>query len=167
MKETMTTQRSAPRRTIVVGVDGSPSSLDALRWAACLAVALNAEISAVTSWDYPASYGMGGGVPAQWDPAEDAAQILADALTAAFGDHRPDGIRAVVREGHPAQVLSDASNGAEMLVVGSRGHGGFAGLLLGSVSAYCTAHGPCPVLVTRTTPPPSPRPVVLAEQPPS
>ncbi|MDP9092646.1 MAG: universal stress protein [Actinomycetota bacterium] len=149
----MTTQQSAPRRNIVVGVDGSPSSLDALRWAACMAVPLNAEIDAVTSWDYPASYGMGGGAPADWDPAEDAARILADALTAAFGDHRPAGIRAAVYEGHPARVLSNASNGAEMLVVGSRGHGGFAGLLLGSVSAYCTAHAPCPVLVVRTTPP--------------
>jgi nucleotide-binding universal stress UspA family protein len=123
-----------------------------LRWAACLAVPLNAEIDAVTAWAYPASYGMGGGALAEWDPAEDAAQILADALTAAFGDHRPAGIRAVVCEGHPAQVLSHACNGAEILVVGSRGHGGFGGLLLGSVSAYCTAHAPCPVLVTRTTP---------------
>ena len=149
----MTAQQPAAKPNIVVGVDGSPSSLDALRWAAYLAVALNAEIDAVTSWGYPASYGMGGGAPAEWNPAEDAAQILTDALSVAFGDHRPDGIRAVVHEGHPAQVLCDASNGAEMLVVGSRGHGGFAGLLLGSVSAYCTAHAPCPVLVARSTPP--------------
>ena len=163
----MTTQQAAPRRNIVVGVDGSPSSLDALRWAACIAVPLNAEIDALTSWAYPASYGMGGGAPVEWDPAEDAAQILADALTAAFGDHRPAGIRAVVCEGHPAQVLSDASNGAEMLVVGSRGHGGFAGLLLGSVSAYCTAHAACPVLVTRTTPPTSACPVGVDMQAPS
>jgi nucleotide-binding universal stress UspA family protein len=145
----MTTQQSAPRRTVVVGVDGSPSSLEALRWAASLAVPLDAEIDAVTSWNYPTSYGMGGGAPAEWDPAEDAAKILTDSLTAAFGDHRPAGIRTVVSQGHPAQVLSAASDGAELLVVGSRGHGGFAGLLLGSVSAYCTAHAPCPVLVAR------------------
>lgn len=163
----MTTQQSARRRHIVVGVDGSPSSLDALRWAACMAVPLNAEIDAVTSWTYPASYGMGGGAPAEWDPAEDAAQILADALTAAFGDHKPAGVRAVVCQGHPAQVLSDASNGAEMLIVGSRGHGGFAGLLLGSVSAYCSAHAPCPVLVTRTMPPTPVGPVGVGEQAPS
>lgn len=148
----MTAEASAPRRTVVVGVDGSPSSLDALRWAVRMADALHAEIDAVTSWDYPASYGMGGGVPAEWDPAADAAEVLRDALTAAFGEHSPVGLRSVVCKGHPAQVLGDAADGAEMLVVGSRGHGGFAGLLLGSVSAYCTAHAPCPVLVTRTMP---------------
>jgi nucleotide-binding universal stress UspA family protein len=167
MKETMTTQQSAPRRNIVVGVDGSPSSLDALRWAACMAVPLNAEIDAVTSWDYPASYGVGGGALPEWDPADDAANILGDALTAAFAGHKPAGIRALVRQGHPAQVLSDASNGAEMLVVGSRGHGGFAGLLLGSVSTYCTAHAPCPVLVTRTVPPAPAGPDGVGEQAPS
>jgi nucleotide-binding universal stress UspA family protein len=151
----MTTTESGPRRNIVVGVDGSPSSLDALRWAARMAEPLNAEIDAVTSWHYPTSYGMGGGAPAEWDPAQDAAQILDDALTATFGDHRPAGIRTLVRQGHPAEVLSDASDGAEMLVVGSRGHGGFAGLLLGSVSSYCSAHARCPVLVTRTASLPS------------
>jgi nucleotide-binding universal stress UspA family protein len=155
----MTTSQSVPRRNIVVGVDGSPSSLDALRWAARMAAPLDAEIDAVTSWHYPTSYGMGGGAPAEWDPAQDAAQILADALTAVLGDHQPAGIRTFVREGHPAEVLSDASDGAEMLVVGSRGHGGFAGLLLGSVSAYCSAHARCPVLVTRTVPLPSAVPV--------
>lgn len=163
----MSTEQSAPRRNIVVGVDGLPSSLDALRWARCLAVPLHAEIDAVTSWDYPASYGMGGGAPREWDPAEDAAQILADALTTAFGDRKPAGIRAAVCQGHPAQVLSNASNGAEMLVVGSRSHGGFAGLQLGSVSAYCTAHAPCPVLVTRTMPPAAVEPVGVGEQAPS
>lgn len=163
----MTAQQTGPRPNIVVGVDGSPSSLDALRWAAYPAVALNAEIDAVTSWDYPASDGVGGGAPAQWDPAEDAAQILADALTAVFGDHRPDGIRAVVCEGHPAQVLSHAGDGAEMLVVGSRGHGGLAGLLLGSVSAYCAEHAPCPVLVTRTMPPTATRAVGVGAETPS
>ncbi len=77
----------------------------------------------MTSWDYPASYGMGGGVPAEWDLAADAAEVLRDALTAAFGEHSPVGLRSVVCKGHPAQVLGDAADGAEMLVVGSRGHG--------------------------------------------
>ncbi len=163
----MSSAATPMRRNIVVGVDGSGSSLDALRWAARLAIPLNAEIDAVTSWIYPASYGMGSGPPADWDPAEDAAQILADAFTAVFGDDRPPGIRAVVCQGHPAQALIDASDGAEMLVVGSRGHGGFAGLLLGSVSAYCSSHAPCPVLVTRTMPPTPLGPVGPGEQAPS
>jgi nucleotide-binding universal stress UspA family protein len=54
-----------------------------------------------------------------------------------------------VTEGHPAFVLTDAARGAALLVVGSRGHGAFAGMLLGSVSEYCAAHAPCPVVVVR------------------
>jgi nucleotide-binding universal stress UspA family protein len=149
----MSTETSSPRRSIVVGVDGSPSSVDALRWAARIAAPLEAEIDAITSWEYPANFGMGGAAPLDWDPAADAARIQAEALAAAFGEHVPSGLRPVVGQGHPTQALLDASNDAEMLVVGSRGHGGFAGLLLGSVSAYCTEHAACPVLVTRTEPP--------------
>lgn len=89
---------------------------------------------------------MSGG-PSDWNPASNAAQILADSLANAFGDKHPDGLRACVCEGHAAQVLIDASVGADMLVVGSRSHGGFVGLLLGSVSAYCAEHGQCPVVV--------------------
>lgn len=81
------------------------------------------------------------------DPADDAARTLADSLAAAFGDTPPDGLEGCVREGHAAQVLIEFSADTDMLVVGSRGHGGFAGLLLGSVSAYCTEHGKCPVVV--------------------
>ena len=119
-----------------------------------MADACDAEIDAVTPWEYPASFGMGG--PAGGvGSGRRRDRCSRDALKAAFGDDRPAGLRTVVRKGHPAKALSDAADGAEMLVVGSRGHGGFAGLLLGSVSAYCTAHSPCPVLVTRTVPPAS------------
>lgn len=64
-----------------------------------------------------------------------------------FGDHRPEGLDAVVIHGQARVVLLNASKGAQMLVVGSRGHGGFAGLLLGSVSSACAEHAHCPVLV--------------------
>jgi len=135
-----------PTPRIVVGVDGSPSSIAALRWARRIGQAVGADLEAVTTWEFPASYGVGA-VPLDWRPDVDAAQQLADALTAAFGSPEPAGITRQIREGHAAPVLVEASAGAEMLVVGSRGHGGFVGLLLGSVSAYCAEHASCPVVV--------------------
>ncbi|MEO9139442.1 MAG: universal stress protein [Jatrophihabitans sp.] len=139
------------RHRIVVGTDGSPSSADALRWAAKIAVDTGAEVDVITCWQYPQGWGMPG-VSSDWNPANDAAQVLADSLAEAFGDKHPDGLRACVREGHAAQVLVQASAGADMLVVGSRGHGGFVGLLLGSVSAHCAEHGQCPVVVVPHAP---------------
>jgi nucleotide-binding universal stress UspA family protein len=139
------------RRRVVVGVDGSESSIDALRWAERLAGGLGAEIDAITTWQYPTSFAMVPGLP-DWDPQADAGRLLADAIRAAFGETPPPGLRAQVREGHPAAILVDAAADAELLVVGSRGHGGFAGLLLGSVSAHCTEHAACSVLVAHTKP---------------
>jgi nucleotide-binding universal stress UspA family protein len=139
------------RRHLIVGVDGSESSIDALGWARRIAVVLDAEIDAVTAWHYPATDGFSYAA-VDWDPSVDAAGILADALRSAFGEDQPAGLRAVVTEGHPAKVLLDASADAEMLVVGSRGHGGFAGMLLGSVSSHCAEHATCPVLVAHRKP---------------
>lgn len=131
---------------IVVGVDGSANSEQALRWAARLAADFGARLDAVTAWDFPASYGFGS-VPQDWDPAGDMRKVLGETVRAVFGDHPPAGLQRQVREGGAAQVLIAASQGAIMLVVGSRGHGGFAGLLLGSVSANVAEHAQCPVLV--------------------
>jgi nucleotide-binding universal stress UspA family protein len=141
-------QTSSARR-IVVGVDGSPSSIDALRWAAKTSQAFGAEIDAIMTWEYPAAFGMGP-VPSEWSPLADAESSLAKALVEAFGNPRPDGLRARVVHGYAPKILIDESVGAEMLVVGSRGHGGFAGLLLGSVSAHCAEHASCPVVVVHT-----------------
>lgn len=135
----------APGR-VVVGVDGSGSSVAALRWAAHVGGVLGLEIDAVTSWEYPANYGLVGTVGG-WDPEVDAGAVLARAVDTAFEGGGPPGLRTHVRRGHPSPVLLEASHHAEMLVVGSRGHGGFAGLLLGSVSAHCAAHASCPVVV--------------------
>jgi nucleotide-binding universal stress UspA family protein len=82
-----------------------------------------------------------------WNPEQDGRAVLADAVTAVFGNDVPPTLRQLVREGNPATVLRDETKDAQMLVVGSRGHGGFAGLLLGSVSANCAEHTQCPVLV--------------------
>jgi nucleotide-binding universal stress UspA family protein len=131
---------------IVVGVDGSAHSEQALRWAASLAAAFGARLEAVTAWDVPTSYGFAS-VPPDWDPAGDMRKVLDETVRAVFGDQPPPGLHRQVREGGAAKVLIEASQGAIMLVVGSRGHGGFAGLLLGSVSSNVAEHAPCPVLV--------------------
>jgi nucleotide-binding universal stress UspA family protein len=130
---------------IVVGVDGSVSSKQALRWAARLAAADGSRIEAVTAWDYPPSFNAP--VDVDWRPDLDADTILTETLDEVFGDHRPEGLEPVVAHGQARTVLIEASRGASLLVVGSRGHGGFAGLLLGSVSSACSEHAHCPVLV--------------------
>lgn len=131
---------------IVVGVDGSPSSLDALRRGATLAQALNAPLRVVTTWDYPAILD-GGYAMEGWSPEGNAREVLSDALAQAFHGSPPAGLTSEVREGPAASVLIDESSSAQMLIIGSRGHGGFVGLLLGSVSSVCSQHARCPVLI--------------------
>jgi nucleotide-binding universal stress UspA family protein len=138
-------EQGAGRGRIVVGVDGSESSKQALRWAARLSAAESSHIEAITAWDYPQAYNSP--VDPNWRPDLDAEMILDDTLREVFGDDRPAGLDPIVRHGPPRTVLIDASEGAELLIVGSRGHGGFAGLLLGSVSSACSEHAHCPVLV--------------------
>jgi nucleotide-binding universal stress UspA family protein len=137
-----TTQSSGPR--IVVGVDGSEPSRLALRWAAFLAAPLGATVDAVIAWQLPVTYGW---AAPQWDPHAEMTAVLDESVRAVFGDQPPVPIRAQAREGGAARVLVEASHGARMLVVGSRGHGGFVGLLIGSVSASVAEHATCPVLV--------------------
>lgn len=153
----MTTQAPSPSERIVVGVDGSPPSKLALSWALRISATTGASIDAVTAWHFPVGFGVGyvGYVTDGWDPLADATQCLTDSVDDVFGSERPKGLRLLVREGTPAKVLLDESRGATMLIVGSRGHGGFSGLLLGSVSASCAEHATCPVLVVhgdRTAP---------------
>ncbi len=137
-------------RVIVVGVDGSGSSKAALRWAIRQAKLTGAAVQAVTAWRFPVGYGMatidGGGVI---DFETSAKQILTEALAEVSGLDPEVPVRPLVIEGHAAEVLLKAARGAELLVVGSRGHGGFTSALLGSVSMYCVLHAHCPVLVVR------------------
>ncbi len=136
---------------IVVGVDGSDHSEHALRWAIAEAQLRHAGLHVVTTWSLvPALYGPVG--VATYDQA--AGEVSADAeriANAAVDAARAAGIDAdaVVRQAHAADTLIEISQDADLLVVGSRGHGGFAGLLLGSVSAQCAHHAACPVVIVR------------------
>ena len=143
----MTEAHSTDQPRVVVGVDGSPHSEQALRWAAFFAGTVSGRVEAVTAWQYPTAYGVAA-LPANWDPSHDMGGIVRRSIEKVFGENGPPvPIEIVVREGSAARVLLDASRGAHMLVVGSRGHGGFVGLLLGSVSASVAEHAPCPVLI--------------------
>jgi nucleotide-binding universal stress UspA family protein len=139
-----------PHRRIVVGVDGSNSSIGALRRGARIAAALHTRLEAVAVWRYPDVYGGYMGetvVPDSGEFSGGAQAMIDESATAVFGTEVPPWFHGSVREGGTAQVLIDESKDAEMLVVGSRGHGGFAGLLLGSVSEAVAEHASCPVLV--------------------
>ena len=143
--------RAGPR--IVAGVDGSPSSLSALRWAIRQAALTGAAVDAVIAWQYPAAAGGYGwaptGMEGSFDFKENAEKTVADAIGSAVAPGTTVGVYTRVVEGVAAQVLIDASVGADLLVVGSRGHGGFAEALLGSVGQHCVHHAHCPVVVIR------------------
>jgi len=145
---------SPQRPRIVIGVDGSEQSKLALEWAASLAGALGASVDAVAVWQMPSAYGWSI-VAADWSPEEDTHKELAAAVDAVFGAHRPKHLRLLTPQGNAAQVLLSFSEGATMLVLGSRGRGGFKALLLGSVSANCAEHAHCPVLVVHGSRPPA------------
>jgi nucleotide-binding universal stress UspA family protein len=134
-----------------VGFDGSPSGAAALARAAALAERSHATLDVITAWHYPIAYG-GYPITSNWSPHEDAKDTLRAGLLHQFGQVTPEWVSGRATEGQPARVLIEASDGAEMLVVGSRGHGGFAGLLLGSVSSACAEHAACPVLIMHGTP---------------
>jgi nucleotide-binding universal stress UspA family protein len=135
--------------TIVVGVDGSAGAREALRYALDEARLRGAGVRAVAAWQVPAVAYAGGYGPA--DPElfseleRDARTNLEGALGAVdLGDIEPE---TVVREGSPAHVLLEEAADADLLVVGSRGLGGFRGLLLGSVGQQCAHHAPCPLVI--------------------
>ena len=135
------------QRRIVVAVDGSPPSLEALAWAARQSSLTGAVMETVTAWHYPAGYGEYAYVE-QTDWRATAQAIQDTAVKEVLGDDTGSLVRSVV-EGHPVPVLLAAATGADLLVMGSRGHGGFTGLLLGSVSEHVVGHASCPVVVVR------------------
>jgi nucleotide-binding universal stress UspA family protein len=137
---------------IVVGVDTSPGSRRALRWAVEEAKLRGAAVDAVHVWQLPIFAGTPfGTVAIDMSAFEADAQKQFDALV---DDMDAQGLAAPIERtflaGHPASKLVDAAAGADLLVVGTRGHGGFAGLLLGSTSQQVSQHAPCPVVIVPT-----------------
>jgi nucleotide-binding universal stress UspA family protein len=141
----MTTSRSA---RIVVGVDGSRSAQQALQWAVRQAELSSIPIEAITAWEMPTYHGFAPSLDIDLSSA--AHVVLDDAIGEAL---RATGmsvrIEAHVVHANPATALVDSSNGAALLVVGTRGRGGFAQTLLGSVSQRCAQHAHCPVVIVR------------------
>jgi nucleotide-binding universal stress UspA family protein len=138
---------------VVVGVDGSPESQAALAWAVRYAGAIGARLRAVLAWHYPSTAGSppSGVAPASVtsEVEQSRYEILAKAIAATCGDEPALEIERKVVYGHPAQVLIDESKEADLLVVGHTGHGGFTGMLLGSISTHAVTHAACPVTVVR------------------
>jgi nucleotide-binding universal stress UspA family protein len=134
---------------IVVGVDGSNPSRRALRWAADQALRWGATLEAVMSVDDP--------LKNMWVPhdrsgpgiVETTRKALERTARSVLGDSPEVKVELLAIEGPPAKALIEASEGCDLLVVGSRGLGGFAGLVMGSVSLQCVSHAPCPVVVVR------------------
>ena len=140
------------RRPIVVGVDGSESSLAALRWAVRQAELTGAPLEIVSAWEWPVSFlGWETPLPDDYDPADEARRQLDKAVSAVLTPGDAIEVRQSVIEGHTAAVLEALSKTADLVVIGSHGHGEFAGMLLGSVSEHCVTHCHCPVVVLRGT----------------
>lgn len=140
---------NASATRVVVGVDGSSSSHAALRWAVRHAGQIGGVVDAVCAWELPGMHGWSA-PPVDTDFDEQVArQQFTTELQEVLGEGRPVEVREHVIRGNPVEVLIAAANGADALVVGSRGKGGFARLLLGSVSQQCALHARCPVVIVR------------------
>lgn len=147
-----------PQPRIVVGVDGSPGGDKALRWAVAEAELRGAMLHIVVGAWYPSMWSIYGPIPAV-ELSDSATPILSRAVDDARAQWPEVLIRQDIVVEPPAKALIDASEKASVLVVGSRGRGGFAGLLLGSVSQQCIVHAACPVVVVPSGPderPPAP-----------
>ncbi len=149
----MSAHQDGDTSRIVVGVDGSAASRAAFRWAVRQAELTGATVQAMTAWQYPVASGGYAWAPVSvldsTDLQEAAEKTLADEVSEVVGSRTDITVRPEAVEGNPAQVLLEAAADADLLVVGSRGHGGFASALLGSVSQHCVHHANCPVVIIR------------------
>jgi len=139
-------------RRIVVGMDGSPAAAEALKWAVAEARLGDAVIEVVYAWD-PSPIVATGLPPLDWSQLRDAAEEHARVIVRrAVGEDPGVEITTTVAVGRPQEALVEASAEADLLVVGSRGGGGLAGIAIGSVGHHCAEHAECPVLVVHHNP---------------
>jgi nucleotide-binding universal stress UspA family protein len=131
---------------IVVGVDGSPSSQRAVRWAAQQAKLTGATLRAVSSWRWPNYITR---IPPGVDLASDTRRTLDEVLQEALTGSEDVSVTRHVIEGPPGPALLTQAQDATLLVVGAQGRAAFPGMLLGSVAEYCVRQGSCPVVVVR------------------
>ncbi|MFG2352088.1 universal stress protein [Streptomyces sp. NPDC048521] len=143
--------RDVSRPRVVVGVDGSPSSYEAVHWAVRYAALVGGTVHAVAAWELPGLYGWSAPAVDMDLDQDEARQRMARELTETLGADAAATLSTHVAHGNPAEVLLRAAEGAEVLVVGSRGRGGFARALLGSVSQHVAQHAGCPVVIVRGT----------------
>ncbi len=135
---------------ITVGIDGSEGGAEALRWAAAEARLRGTRLRVVHAWSIPTmDYGLVPPLSFEYDLDRAAAEALEKWLGAAAAELDGIEVERLSGGGSAANLLTDAAADAELLVVGSRGLGGFEGLLLGSVSYQCAQRAPCPVVIVR------------------
>jgi nucleotide-binding universal stress UspA family protein len=149
-RATLSVRKGVEMPTIVVGIDGSDGAQEALEFALREAKLRGADLHAVAAWHSTMMAYPGGYVPpipstAEWTRM--TKKTLDDALDSCNGAKAGVKVARIVREGQAANVLVDESEDADLLVVGSRGLGGFRGLLVGSVSQQCAHHAHCPVAI--------------------
>jgi nucleotide-binding universal stress UspA family protein len=139
-------------KTVVVGVDGSASSRKALTWAAAEAADHGAELVVVNVWEHTLPPPAGSlSVSERYvpDSSQRTTEDLLTEIKEELGENPPMLVQPRVKQGSPAKVLIEQSADADLLVVGTRGRGGFLGLVLGSVSQHVAAYAQCPVAVVR------------------
>jgi nucleotide-binding universal stress UspA family protein len=135
---------------VVVGVDASAESQEALRWAARYARLIGACLDVVHAWHPAEEHAWLQSLPPPAGPTDVARKALAETVATVLYPGPPVVVRTDVIEGHAVKVLTHAAQGADLLVVGDRGFGGFDGLRLGSVSEQCAAHASCSVVIVRS-----------------
>jgi len=148
-RDTLSEDHDQPSDAVVVGFDGSEAATAAAEWAAAQAARTGERLELVSAWEYPTSWGNVIPLPSDYDPAGDARNMLDPVVERLSAEHPGIRVHAHVVEGRPGEVLVEASRHAALLVVASRGHGSFSGLVLGSVSQHCVTHASCPVVVHR------------------